>query len=118
MNMKIDFETFPIIGEDFNIVTIDLMQYTDGHFTPMINYTFTNDADEKVLGGMSLITGMSFSSITSASNFFSLLVKNGFFIQPVSNVGYIFSETGDLITSFKWNEQFSDIILSKSNTLH
>jgi hypothetical protein len=102
--MILNLEEFPNVGEDFDIVTIDLMMYEPGAYTPLINYMNTNNDEEKVTSGMTMMTGMSFESYESAAAFFGTLVRFGFFIPPVSKIGFTFDADGDIIDEFNWEE--------------
>lgn len=117
--MKLDMAEFPTIGEDFDIVTIDLMSYTDGAYTPMINYMFANDETETVDGGLTLLTGMSFDSYQAAAIFFNALIQNGFFIVPVSRIGFIFSEDGDMIEQIDWEDYANkNVVIPSGVSIH
>lgn len=100
--MILNLEEIPHVGEDFDVVTIDLMRYSDESFTPLINYMLVNDDDEKVLGGMTMLTGMSFNSYQAAAIFFGTLVKHGFFLSPVSRICFVFDEDGNTIDKIDW----------------
>lgn len=100
--MILNLEEMPHVGEDFDVVTIDLMKYSDDSYTPLINYMFVNDEEEQVLGGMTMLTGMSFDSYQAAAIFFGALVKHGFFLSPVSKICFVFDEDGNMIEEINW----------------
>ena len=102
--MKLDLTEFPWVGEDFNVVTIDLMMYEEGNYTPLINYMNANDEENEYTSGMTLMTGMSFDSYQAAAMFMGALVKHGFFICPVANTGFVFNNDGHMIDEIMWEE--------------
>ena len=116
--MKLDLKEFPNIGEDFSVVTIDLMMYEEGNYTPLINYMNTDEESEQVEGGLTLLTGMSFDSYQAAAIFFSALVTNGFFLPPVSRIGFILDQEGNLIEEINWEEYASPEKAPDGTSIH
>ena len=106
--MVIDFREFPVVGEDFNIVVIDLMMYEKNQYTPMISYLMANEEKQEYDGGMTLMTGMSFDSYENAAKCLGMLIECGLFLAPVSSTGTVYTNNGEEIEEINW-EHLSEL---------
>ena len=117
--MNVDFRKHPYVGEEFDIVSFDLLRFDSEEPTYTLQLRFEaldRNTDEEgsynIIGSMTLRTGIVSSDLEELSGIIKYMLNVGFFLQTVTAVGYILDEGEERIEEIRW-----DRILQLSNVL-
>lgn len=120
--MNVDFRKHPYVGEEFDIVSFDLLRFDSEEPTYTLQLRFEaldRNTDEEgsynIIGSMTLRTGIVSSDLEELSGIIKYMLNVGFFLQTVTAVGYILDEGEERIEEVRWDRilQLSNVLLQE-----
>ena len=107
---KILFKSLPIVGPEFNYISIDLLlvDAEEELFTVLIRYMIVEN--EEIQAGMTLQTGMSANGFDNIVREVAVLLKTGIFdLQEVFGTGTFYDQEYKEFRSIDWNDELMRI---------
>lgn len=126
MNFKKMFAKFPIIGTQFDFVTVDAVLFKDEEenttfYSPMLTYVILDKKTGTAAAGFILQTGAICSSYLELAKFVHSMATNGLFLVDLGAQGVIYTEAMDVAELVNWNdyiEHVTDNTEKPKPTLH
>lgn len=107
---KILFKSLPLVGPEFNYISIDLLliDTEEELFTVLIRYMIVEN--EEIQAGLTLQTGMSANGFDNIVREVAGLLKTGIFdLQEVCGTGTFYDQENKEFRSIDWNEELMKI---------
>lgn len=100
---------FNSITDDFDTVAFDLIRLEEEEtiYLGIIRYIVTDKEKQKIVGGITIETGITGADYLTVAESIRFLVDTGMFIQHVSSQGYVYSADGQQIDEVNWNAVLS-----------
>lgn len=107
---KILFKSLPLVGPDFNYVSIDLLlvDLEEEIYTVLVRYMIVEE--DEIQAGMTLQTGMCAKGFDNIVRDVAVLLKTGVFdLQEVCAFGTLYDRDSKEIQSIDWNDELMKI---------
>ena len=108
---KVLFKSLPIVGEEFNYVSIDilLIDIEEELYTPLIRYMIVDD-NSNIQAGFTLQTGISANGYDNIVREVGRLVKTGLFdLQEICGTGTLYNQETKRTADIDWNDEVTRI---------
>lgn len=107
---KILFKSLPLVGPDFNYVSVDLLlvDREEEIYTVLVRYMIVEE--DEIQAGMTLQTGMCANGFDNIVRDVAVLLKTGFLdLQEVCAFGTLYDQDSKEIQSIDWNDELMKI---------
>ena len=121
MQTNLDLTKFPVVGDDYDLISIDLYKFDpDGEqYVAQFTYLIVDDETETVNAGLIQLTGITGDSYVEIAEKLDFMIQAGLFICPVSAVGTVYDHDMNEIEEINWNDlqETSEIIIPTGTML-
>ena len=121
MQTNLDLTKFPVVGDDYDLISIDLYKFDpDGEqYVAQFTYLIVDDETETVNAGLIQLTGITGDSYVEIAKKLDFMIQAGLFICPVSAVGTVYDHDMNEIEEINWNDlqEASEIIIPTGTML-
>lgn len=121
---------FPVVGTEFDMLVVDVVRIrlVDGEgtetftYNPMLVMLAQDHVNEKVNGGLVLLTGADCADYSEVADFVASIEDIGLFMFPISAFGTVYDELHNEIETVNWNDHYEEELdigdIPTNRTLH